>query len=52
MLRVIPAPIRDPGYDLVARYRYHLFGRRAKCQLATPEEAARFVAAADVEKGE
>ncbi len=33
---IIPAFIRDPVYDLLARFRYKLFGRRKTCALPPP----------------
>ncbi len=35
---LIPRFIRDSIYDLVAKYRYSLFGLRQTCRLPTPEE--------------
>ncbi|HMS56273.1 MAG TPA: DCC1-like thiol-disulfide oxidoreductase family protein [Fimbriimonadaceae bacterium] len=43
LLLVIPRPIRDWGYRLVARNRYRLVGRRKECRLPTPEERLLFV---------
>jgi predicted DCC family thiol-disulfide oxidoreductase YuxK len=40
---VLPKGLRDWGYDLVARNRYALFGKRETCRLPTPEERARFL---------
>jgi len=40
---VLPRPIRDATYDLVARNRYRWFGRRATCMTPTPDIAARFL---------
>ncbi|MGE3260271.1 MAG: thiol-disulfide oxidoreductase DCC family protein [Bacteriovoracia bacterium] len=40
---VVPRPIRDFLYGLVARYRYFLFGKRETCRLPTPAERARFL---------
>lgn len=42
-LLVIPRPLRDALYRLLARYRYRWFGKRSTCRLPTPEEAARFL---------
>jgi predicted DCC family thiol-disulfide oxidoreductase YuxK len=41
--RVLPRPIRDALYDLVARHRYAWFGREDRCLLPTPELKARFL---------
>ncbi|MFI5264919.1 MAG: thiol-disulfide oxidoreductase DCC family protein [Candidatus Kapaibacterium sp.] len=40
---VIPLPIRDFFYDLFARYRYNLFGKRTECRIPTKEERQRFM---------
>ncbi len=34
---LIPRPLRDWAYNLVARHRYFLFGRRERCHCATAE---------------
>lgn len=38
LLRVIPQPIRNLGYRIVAALRYHLFGKVEVCSLAGGEE--------------
>lgn len=40
---VVPRPIRDAIYKLIARNRYRWFGRRDTCMTPTPELAARFL---------
>ena len=40
---LLPTPLRDALYDLVARNRYRWFGRRDTCRLPTPELRARFL---------
>lgn len=40
---VLPTPVLDWGYDLVARYRYRVFGRFDQCMLPRPEQRKRFV---------
>ena len=42
-LRVVPRPIRDAVYDVVARNRYRWFGRKDSCMIPTPELRARFL---------
>lgn len=42
-LIVLPAPLRDLGYRLVARYRYVLFGKREACRLPTEADQLRFI---------
>ena len=43
VLRVIPRPIRDLGYRIVAAVRYHLFGKVAACSLAGGVDRARLL---------
>jgi predicted DCC family thiol-disulfide oxidoreductase YuxK len=42
-LWVIPRPVRDWMYEVVARNRYRWFGRRDACMMPTPELRARFL---------
>lgn len=44
VFRVLPRSIRDPLYELVARNRYRIAGRRNACFVPTPEHRARFLA--------
>jgi predicted DCC family thiol-disulfide oxidoreductase YuxK len=41
-LRYLPRSVRDFGYDLVARYRYRVFGRKDACPIPDPEIRDRF----------
>jgi predicted DCC family thiol-disulfide oxidoreductase YuxK len=41
--RVIPTPVRDFFYDLIARYRYRFFGKYESCLVPSPEIRARFL---------
>jgi predicted DCC family thiol-disulfide oxidoreductase YuxK len=43
LLRVIPRPLRDAVYDLVARNRNRWFGRLAECRVPEPAERDRFL---------
>ncbi len=43
VLRIVPRPLRDRVYDVVARNRYRWFGRAASCPLPPPDLAARLV---------
>jgi predicted DCC family thiol-disulfide oxidoreductase YuxK len=43
VLRLVPRPLRDAAYRLVARNRYRIFGRRETCWLPTPGQAARIL---------
>lgn len=40
---IIPAFIRNIFYNIVAKYRYKLFGKRESCRIPTPEERAKFL---------
>ena len=40
---VLPRPIRDVVYNLIARNRYRWFGRRDTCMTPRPDLAARFL---------
>ncbi len=40
---ILPRPFRDYFYDLVARNRYRMFGRRDACRIPTPELQTKFV---------
>jgi predicted DCC family thiol-disulfide oxidoreductase YuxK len=42
-LWLVPRPMRDAGYVLVARYRYAIFGKKESCRMPTPAERARFL---------
>ena len=42
--RVLPLPVRDWLYEIVARNRLRWFGRRAVCYRPDPAEADRFLA--------
>jgi predicted DCC family thiol-disulfide oxidoreductase YuxK len=44
--RVIPRPLRDFLYNVVARYRYRFFGKYDTCMLPPQEARARFLDAA------
>ncbi|WP_198662333.1 thiol-disulfide oxidoreductase DCC family protein [Exiguobacterium sp. TNDT2] len=43
LVRVVPRPIRDFGYDVIAKNRYKWFGMKETCKLPTPEERSRFI---------
>jgi len=43
LIAVVPRPVRDLGYDFVARIRYRVFGTREDlCPVAPPDWRARF----------
>jgi predicted DCC family thiol-disulfide oxidoreductase YuxK len=43
MLRVIPRPIRDWAYRLIATHRYQIFGKYEACPIPAPKDAHRFL---------
>jgi predicted DCC family thiol-disulfide oxidoreductase YuxK len=43
LLWIVPRPIRDWGYDLVARHRHLLIGRAAHCLVPSPDVRHRFL---------
>jgi predicted DCC family thiol-disulfide oxidoreductase YuxK len=42
-LKIIPKFLRDFGYDLIAKNRYRLFGKRATCRMPEASERHRFL---------
>ena len=40
---IIPRPIRDFFYKLIAKNRYRMFGKKDECMIPTPELKAKFV---------
>jgi predicted DCC family thiol-disulfide oxidoreductase YuxK len=40
---IIPKPIRDFAYSLIAKNRYKMFGKRESCMIPTPELKSRFL---------
>ena len=42
-LRIVPRFIRDAVYDLVARWRYRIFGRFDACPIPGPATRAKFL---------
>lgn len=45
VLNLIPRGLLDPIYEVVARNRYRIAGRRSTCYAPTPEERSRFLLA-------
>jgi predicted DCC family thiol-disulfide oxidoreductase YuxK len=43
VLRLAPRFVRDRAYNVIARYRYRVFGRREQCFLPRPEDRDRFI---------
>jgi predicted DCC family thiol-disulfide oxidoreductase YuxK len=44
LLRILPRPLRDLAYRIVARNRYRVFGRYNTCPLPSEETRGRFLA--------
>ena len=42
-LRLVPRPLRDWGYGIVARFRYRVFGRYDTCPIPPPELRGRLL---------
>lgn len=40
---LVPGFLRDPLYDLIARNRYRLFGKKESCMIPTAELKTRFI---------
>jgi predicted DCC family thiol-disulfide oxidoreductase YuxK len=40
---VVPRPLRDAMYDVVAKHRYRWFGKTDACMVPSPELRARFL---------
>jgi len=43
---ILPRGLRDWGYNLVARYRYRIFGKYDTCPLPSPSDRHKFLDAA------
>lgn len=43
LLWLIPRPLRNFGYRVMAKNRYRFFGQKESCRLPTPEERIRFL---------
>jgi predicted DCC family thiol-disulfide oxidoreductase YuxK len=42
-LKLVPCPLRDWGYGIIARFRYRLFGRYDSCPVPPPEQRSRLL---------
>ena len=40
---IVPRPLRDAVYDVIAKNRYRWFGKQDVCMIPTPELRARFL---------
>jgi len=43
LLWLIPGPLRNLGYNTVAKFRYSMFGKKETCRMPSPEERSRFL---------
>jgi predicted DCC family thiol-disulfide oxidoreductase YuxK len=43
LLAILPRPLRDWAYGVIARYRYRLFGRYDTCPVPSPEQRSRLL---------
>ena len=43
VLRIIPKPVRDFLYDLVAKYRYRIFGKKQICMVSSENYRYKFI---------
>jgi predicted DCC family thiol-disulfide oxidoreductase YuxK len=43
LLRLVPRPLRNAMYNLLAQNRYRWFGRKVSCRLPAPDERALFL---------
>lgn len=43
IFKVLPKSFRDTCYNLIAKNRYQLFGKKDQCMIPTPELKARFL---------
>lgn len=43
LLEWLPRPIRDWGYDLIARFRYRIFGKKSECMVPEPGIKSKFL---------
>lgn len=43
LVGLLPSSILNFGYDLVAKYRYRILGKRETCRLPSPEERQKFL---------
>ena len=41
--KILPTPITDLFYDVIAKNRYKFFGKREACRIPTAEEKAKFL---------
>lgn len=40
---IVPTPLRDKMYSIIAKHRYRWFGKRSSCMIPTPDIQKRFI---------
>lgn len=43
LFKALPRPLRNSAYDMVAKHRYQIFGKKESCRIPSPEERQRFI---------
>ena len=43
LLRYVPRALRNPVYRVIARHRYHWFGKKDSCRVPSQDEQTRFL---------
>ena len=43
LFMILPAPLRNWVYDIIARNRYRWFGKRDVCMMPSPDQKSRFI---------
>jgi predicted DCC family thiol-disulfide oxidoreductase YuxK len=43
LTKLFPQPIRDWGYDFIAKIRYRIFGKRDSCRIPSANDRAKFI---------
>jgi predicted DCC family thiol-disulfide oxidoreductase YuxK len=43
IFKIVPTALNDCAYDLIARNRYHIFGKKEYCILPKPDHASRYL---------
>jgi predicted DCC family thiol-disulfide oxidoreductase YuxK len=42
-MRIVPSPVTDLGYRIVAKIRYKIFGKKETCRIPSPAERVLFL---------
>jgi len=43
VFKIVPKPIRDFFYDLIAKHRYRIFGKKENCMIPSEENRNKFI---------